>query len=169
MDVNLQYMDPKAWPRPDGWIVVGLVGTRALAYDGERRPFLIGDGDPEPLDRDAVNVALAPAIDAAASRLWPGGWAFAVAEVFGINRRNLQPERLARGGLPPGVLQALAHMSDSEDAEGVGWLMVALARYTDRYAERSDFTDRVDEALAAARNAAEGLRLARRGKPLRPE
>jgi len=170
MDVILQHMDPEHWPSPEGWTVVGRVGHLALAYDTERRPFLIGEGEPQPLDRDATNAALAPAVDAAALRLWPGGWTMALAEVFGINRRNLQPERLARGGLPPAVLQALARMSSHDDAEGMGWLMVALARYADTHAEQSlHFVDRVDEALAAAQNAADGLRLARRGKPLRPE
>ncbi len=170
MEITLQYVDPELWPHPPGWTAVGLVGHLALAYDPERRPFLIGDGKPEPLDRDATNAALAPAIDAAASRLWPAGWSFAVAEVFGINRRNLQPERLARGGLPPAVLQALAHMSSHDNAEGLGWLMVALARYADTHAEQGrHFVDRLEESMEAARSAAEGLLLARRGKPLRPE
>lgn len=168
MDIHLAYMDPETWPRPDGWTVVGRVGRLALAYDPERRPHLVGEGEPRPLDVAEVNRAMIPAIDAAASKLWPGGWHQAFSEVFGVNRRSLNVDRLLHRGLPPGVLRALADLSDSHDAEGLGWLVMALGRYVDRYTEGGDPAQRVEDALAAARNAGQALLRARKGKPIIP-
>lgn len=170
MNFWLAYVDVDQFPVPAGWIAVGFLGTgpTILAYDPARVPHSVTDGVPTPLDPVEVNRAVAEAVDVAASRLWPGGWSLAMSEVFGVNRRSLQPERLARQGLPPGVLQALAHLSGGGDAEGLGWLMGALARYADAYAEGPNAVDRIEQAVQATRNAAEGLNLARKGKPLRP-
>lgn len=164
MEIRLQTASAETWPRPEGWTVVGVVGRLALAYDTDRNPYLVGEGEPVPLDRAQVNAALAPAVDAAASRLWPGGWTVPFSEVFGVNRRSLQPDRLARQGLPPGVLRALAEMSCEPDAEGLGWMLMSIARYADAWGQSSNPNERIAEALQAASNAAEGLKLARRGK-----
>jgi hypothetical protein len=169
MEIHLEHMDAETWLRPEGWTVVGRVGRLALAYDAERRPHLVGEGEPRPLDPAEVNRAMVPAIDAAASKLWPGGWHQAFSEVFGVNRRSLNVDRLLQRGLPPGVLQALAELSDSHDAEGLGWLVMALGRYVDRFTEGGAMPPRVEEALAAARNAGDALLRARKGKPILPE
>lgn len=170
MRIQLAYVDTEMFPVASGWTAVGFIGVgpAVMAYDAARVPHSVLDGAPTALDPVEVNRAMAQAVDVAASKLWPGGWVLAMSDVFRVHRRSLQPERLAKQGLPPGVLQALAHLSGGGDAEGLGWLMGALARYADAYAEGPNPVDRIEQAVQAARNAAVGLNLARKGKPLRP-
>ncbi len=168
MEIVLEHMEPERWPRPEGWTVVGRVGNLALAYDAERRAHLIGEGEPTQLDRDAVNAALAPAIDHAATRLWPGGWTYAVEAIFGIKRRNLAAERLARQGLPPSVLHVLAKATSSPDAEVLGGLILAMARYADACPGTANLNEGLAEAMDAAERAAGVIRAARAGKPAWP-
>lgn len=167
MEIVLEQMDPERWPRPEGWTVVGRVGRLALAYDAERLPYLLGEGEPRPLDRDAVNTALAPAIDRAGTRLWPGGWTYAFEEVFGIKRRSLAAERLARQGLPPSVLQVLAEAASAPDAEVMGGLILAMARYADA-SPGQNLAESLAEAMDAAERATDVIRAARAGKPAWP-
>lgn len=167
MEIVLEEMDPARWPRSEGWTVVGRVGHMALAYDPERRPHLIGEGEPQPLDRDEVNAALAPAIDRAATRLWPGGWTYAFETIFGVKRRSLAAERLARQGLPPNVLRTLAETASAPDAEVLGGLILAIARYADA-SPGLDAAERLAMALDAAERASDVVRAARAGKPAWP-
>jgi hypothetical protein len=164
MEISLQYVSPDRWRRPKTWTAVGLVGRLALAYDSERRPYLIGEGEPQPLDPVEVNAALADAVDRAADRLWPGGWTTAFAEAFAIDRRGLSMSRLARQGLPPSVLLALAQTTDSHAPEALGGLLLALARYATKAAEGSHPRAQFEETIETARNAIEILMVARREK-----
>ncbi|GJD87238.1 hypothetical protein BHAOGJBA_0738 [Methylobacterium hispanicum] len=164
MEISLQYVSPDRWRRPKTWTAVGLVGRLALAYDPERRPYLIGEGEPKPLDPAAVNAALVDAVDAAADRLWPGGWTTAFAEAFAVDRRGLSMTRLARQGLPPSVLLALAQTTDSHAPEALGGLLLALARYATKAAEGSHPRAQFEEAMEVSRNAVEILMVARREK-----
>jgi hypothetical protein len=168
MEIVLRYVDKDDFPRPVRWTAVGFVGRLALAYDPERRPFLLGNGEPQPLDPAEVNAALAPVIDAAADRLWPGGWMPSFAEAFSVDKRGLSASRLARQGLPPGVLLALAHTAsyDARSAPAFGALLLALARYTREVSEGSHFGEQIVETLHEAGNAAEVLRYAHREKPI---
>ena len=68
MEIVLEYLPADLWPCPAGWTIVGRVGSQALAYDPERRPFLLGDGEPQPLSPDEVNSALVDAVAAAGNR-----------------------------------------------------------------------------------------------------
>lgn len=164
MEIELEAMDAERWPRPEGWTVVGRVGNLALAYDPERRPHLLGEDEPRLLDRDAVNAALAPAIDRAATRLWPGGWTYAFEGVFGIKRRSLAAERLARQGLPPSVLRVLAEAASAPDVEVMGALILAMARYADA-SPGQNLAEKLAEAMDGAERATDVIRAARRGKP----
>lgn len=166
MEIVLETMDPSLWPAPAGWTVVGRVGPYALAYDTERRPFLFGDGEPMAVDPEAVNAALAPAVDAAADRLWPGGWMPSFAEAFAVDKRGLSASRLARQGLPPPVLFALANTAGHHAPEALGALLLALARYTAQASAGSHFSEQIEDTVHEARNAAEILGYARRGKPV---
>lgn len=168
MNIVLEYFDPEHWPRPDGWTVVGRIGHQALAYDPDRRPHLLTDAGPEPLDPAEVNRALVAAVDAAASKLWPNGWHQAFSEVFKVSRRNLNQDRLSTRGLAPKLLQTLGSFSDSHDAEGLGWFLMAVARYVDVHAVGTSHAERIEEALDKARMAAEALSTARSGKPVFP-
>lgn len=91
MKIELTYMQSDAWPVPPGWLVVGRIQTKALAYDVDRQPYLVGDSEPEALDPTEVNEALAVAVDSAGTKLWPGGWTHAMPLAFGMNRRTCQP------------------------------------------------------------------------------
>lgn len=136
MDIRLEYMRDDLWPCPDGWTVVGRVGRQSLAYDPERRPYLLSEGEqPVPLDPAVVNASLYAAIEAAALRLWPGGWAVPLSDVFKLDRRAVTPSRIAKKGLHPRVLRALGRLAEDHYGEAAsrGYLLVALARYVDRY------------------------------------
>ncbi|WP_264048952.1 hypothetical protein [Methylobacterium flocculans] len=170
MEILLTYVDPDVFPVPPGWTAVGFLGggPTALAYDPERTPHAVEDGVPKPLDPVAVNAALAPAVEAAASRLWPQGWTYAISEAFRLNRRSVQRDRITRSGLHPVVLRTLGAMSCHEDAEGIGRLLHALAHYADAHTEGNGDVDRLDDAMRAAANALDGLKRVRTGRALRP-
>jgi len=169
MLIVLDHMLPDVWPAPEGWIVVGRVGSRALAYDEARRPYLIGDGEPEALDPAAVNPALLPAVDAACLRIWPGGWVHALPAALGLNTRTTSRDRIAAKGLSPNVLRVIASASSHDDAEAMGRLLSALAHYADTVSDGPGEGDRIEDALRAAENAADMLASVRRGKTSRPE
>lgn len=136
MEIKLENMRDDLWPCPDGWTVVGRVGRQSLAYDPERRPYLLSEGEqPAPLDPAVVNAALYPAIEEAALRLWPSGWAAPLSDVFKVDRRAVTPSRILKKGLHPRVLRALGRLAEDYDGEAAsrGYLLVALARYVDRY------------------------------------
>lgn len=167
MEIVLTYMDPEHWPRPAGWTAVGRVGTQALAYDAARKPYLVGEGDPQPLDPVAVNQALVAAVDRAGMMVWPGGWTHALPAAFGLNKRTTQRDRIERQGLHPAVLQALGNAASSPDADGIGVLLVALASYADQHSDGgTDPRRALDDAERAAANALDILRGVRRGKTL---
>jgi hypothetical protein len=126
---RLAYVDPATFEIPNGWTAVGFLDAGAvLAYDADRLPHRVEDGIATPLDPADVNAGLAPAVEEAASRLWPEGWSYAMAESFGINRRGLQRDRLAKSGLHPAILRELGALSCHDDAEGIGRLAHALVR-----------------------------------------
>lgn len=171
MEIVLEYLPADLWPSPAGWTVVGRVGHQALAYDPERRPFLLSDGEePVPLDPDEVNAALVDAVAAAAIKVWPGGWTNAFPLAFGLNRRTTQPDKIAKKGLNPVVLRSLAYAAYGYDAAGKGALLSAIAFYADRYGTHSNTSAHPRENLAEAERAAENalalLREVRQGKTL---
>ena len=167
--IRLAYVDLAKFEIPDGWTAVGFLDAGAvLAYDADRRPHRVEGGITTPLDPADVNAGLAPAVEEAASRLWPEGWSYAMAECFGINRRSLQRDRIARNGLHPAILQELGALSCHDDAEGIGRLAHALAWYADRCSDRDHPADRLDDAEQGALNALAGLRRIRRGRVARP-
>lgn len=170
MEIHLTYVDPDRFPVPDGWVAVGFIGggPTVMAYDPARVPHAVDDGVPRPLDPVAVNAALAPAVEAAASRLWPQGWTYAISEAFRLNRRSVQRDRITKSGLHPVVLRTLGSMGCHDDAEGIGRLLHALAHYADAHAEGTGDVDRLDDAMRAAGNALDGLKGVRTGRALRP-
>ncbi|WP_342153306.1 hypothetical protein [Methylorubrum sp. SB2] len=169
MEITLQYVSPELWSRPEGWTAVGLIGRQALAYDPERRPFLVGEGEPQPLDADEVNASLYPAIEAAASRLWPSGWAAPLSDVFKLDRRAVTPSRIGKKGLPPRVLRALASLADDDEAASRGYLLVALARYVDRYSyPRQGLEESRDDVRRDVDACMDALLDARRRGPIFP-
>jgi hypothetical protein len=158
MEIRLEPMDPEEFPCPAGWTVVGRVVTHALAYDPERRPHLIGE-DPRVLRPEDISHYLYQAVDAAADRLWPGGWTHSMAEAFLLDRRSLSPGRFAA----PAVLLALAQAAASPDPEAFGALLLAMSRYS-KTAEGSHPIERLGRTLEAARRAGEILHMTRLGK-----
>ncbi|MCJ2006740.1 hypothetical protein [Methylobacterium sp. J-092] len=171
MQIALSYVDTEVFPVPAGWIAVGFLGTgpAVLAYDPARAPHSVLDGVPTPLDPASVNPVLAGAIEAAATRAWPEGWSYALAESFAINRRALQRDRLAKNTLHPNILRTLGAVSEGPDAEGMGRILRALASYATSYGEGHSMLDRIDDAGRVARNAVEALRQVHTGRPIRPE
>ncbi len=168
--IRLAYVDPATFEIPDGWTAVGFLDAGAvLAYDADRRPQRVEGGIATPLDPADVNAGLAPAVEEAASRLWPEGWSYAMAECFGLNRRSLQRDRIARNGLHPAVLRELGSLSCHDDAEGIGRLAHALAWYADRCSDRDHPADRLADAEQGALNALAGLRRVRRGRVTKPD
>lgn len=170
MPARLCHIDPDVFPVPAGWTAVGFIAPgEPVAFDQARRPHRLTETGPEPLDPAEVAAALAPAIEAAALRLWPDGWTNQLSDMFKVNRRSLARDRLASITLPPAVLQVLGLAASTDDADGLGRILSAMVWYAEAYGESSAWVDRVASAAQATENARHLLLQARRGKPLRPD
>jgi hypothetical protein len=171
MELLLANVDPDEYPVPPEWTAVGYVLSApvrtVLAYAPDRQPHAIVPGEPpEALDASEVNAALVDAVDRAGLAVWPGGWVHALPLAFGANRRTWQKDRIAKKGVHPKALQALAIVSDSHQAEAMGWLLTALGRYADEAAHAHDVDDRLYEARDAAAFALDVLLTVRQGPTL---
>ncbi|MCF4127920.1 hypothetical protein [Methylobacterium sp. SyP6R] len=164
MEIRLEPMDPEEFPCPAGWTVVGRAVSHALAYDPERRPHFIGE-DPMRVSPEDISHDLYRAVDAAADRLWPGGWTHSMAEAFLLDRRSLSPGRFARQAPAPAVLLALAQAAASPDPVAFGALLLAMSRYS-KAVEGAGPVERLDRTLEAARRAGEILHMTRLGKTI---
>ncbi|ACK81496.1 hypothetical protein [Methylorubrum extorquens] len=71
MEIVLEYLSPENWPRPKGWTVVGRVATLGLAYDPAKQPYLIGEGEPQPLDPVNVCARSRPSLRASGMAAYP--------------------------------------------------------------------------------------------------
>jgi hypothetical protein len=100
-----------------------------LALDAKRQPFLVDAEGPHPLDREKAGTSIYRALDETCERLWGHSWNSSVGEIFHLNRRTTQRDRVSRYLLPPPVLQVLAYVASADDSQELAGALLALARY----------------------------------------
>ena len=162
MDVEITYLHMQ--DAPPGMRVVGRVDGVPLAYDAARQPHQITPAGPVALDPAAVNSALVPALTAAASTIWPRDWADGMSASLGVNRRGLQKDRVAKNGLHPDILEALALLADAPESRELGAMILAIGTYASKHGDGPHPQDDLDRAEAAIGTCMRVLRRLRRGK-----
>lgn len=138
-----------------GWTLVGIVEREIdkhfpLAVKEDGRTRLIGyllDGAVKELSAAEIGSAIYEAVDTACSILWGYAWNAALAELFGLNRRTFQRDRVSRYLLPPKVLSTLAYISSAEDGEDLAKTLLAVAGYHRRLADPALVEDHVMNAV----------------------
>lgn len=86
-----------------------------LALTPDRKPVAIQDDVVKPLDIADVGPAFYDALEAVGDRLWGHGWHIALGDLFGVNRRTTQRDRIARFLLPPPVIMMIAYIGSADD------------------------------------------------------
>lgn len=135
-------MHPEAFSYPNGGKDVAALGLSAigvcrdgdgqwvpLALDDGRNPYAVVGGQAVPLDADVLGPAIYQALDEACERLWGNSWNSSVGEVFRVNRRTTQRDRVSRNLLPPRILQVISYIASADDGQELAAAMLALARY----------------------------------------
>ncbi|NEU13499.1 hypothetical protein G3T14_15360 [Methylobacterium sp. BTF04] len=133
---------------PDGdrdWKALGLVPIgivrdgeddwQALAIDGKRRLFSLGAEADEAvlLDREALGPLVYESLDETCHSLWGHSWNSSIGEIFRLNRRTTQRDRVASYLLPPRVLQIIAYVASADDREELAGMLLSIARYAARF------------------------------------
>lgn len=100
-----------------------------LAIDAKRQPFLVDTDGPHPLDKEKAGTSIYRALDETCERLWGHSWNSSVGEIFRLNRRTTQRDRVSRYLLPPPVLQVVAYVASADDSQELAGALLAFARY----------------------------------------
>lgn len=104
-----------------------------LVIDDVRVLHAIVDGEPVALDKEESGAALYEALNVTCQRLWGHSWNSAVGEVFRMNRRTTQRDRVTRNLLPPRVLQKISYVASADDTTEMANGLIAAARYWARF------------------------------------
>lgn len=110
-----------------------LIG--AIVADGSQWPLYMNDArqcwyrkDDRMLSVDGFGYELWVGLDVACRTLWGEGWQHAVGEIWGINRRTLQRDRVVSNLLPPRVLRMISRVSSLPDAKTMAGALFAYAK-----------------------------------------
>lgn len=87
------------------------------------------DGSVEDLDASEAGPALYEALDQVGNQLWGNSWNSAVGEIFGLNRRTTQRDRVSTNLLPPRLVMCITYIASAPDAFEMAGLLVVIARY----------------------------------------
>lgn len=106
-------------------IAVGIIQA-----DRQRHAVAVHpDGTVSDLDARDAGEALYDALDRTGNHLWGHTWNSAVGEIFGINRRTTQRDRVSTNLLPPRLLMYIGYIVSAKDAFELAGLLLLLARY----------------------------------------
>lgn len=67
-------------------------------------------------------------VEATCRTLWGEGWQHAVSEIWGINRRTLQRDRVVSNLLPPRILRQVSRIASLPDAKTMAGALFAYAK-----------------------------------------
>jgi hypothetical protein len=98
-----------------------------LGVAPQRQLVALFDDQSYPVESPDAGKALFRALDAAAFKLWGHSWNSAVGEIFGVNRRTTQRDRVARNLLPPKVLYMIAYLASLDDGPAMASALLSVA------------------------------------------
>lgn len=161
MNVDLLHPDSNSYPRtgiedlPDtGWILIGVVQMGEeyfpLAVKEAGRNRLAGyfrDGEIVELELTEVGPAIYDAIDEACAKLWGHSWNAALGELFGLNRRTLQRDRVSRYLLPAKILATISYIASADDGEELAKALLAISAYHAKFENPEIVTDYIRNAI----------------------
>ncbi len=145
MEIVLEPMDPEHWPAT-------VDGRSWGASDAKRWPTT-RSGGPSSWGTASRWRSTRPRSTRRSTRrrgrsirLWPGGWAAPLCDVFQLDRRAVTPSRVAKKESRPPRPARPRELAEGDDADSRGYLLVALARYVDRYSyPRQGLQDSVED------------------------
>lgn len=100
-----------------------------LGIGPKRQLLALIDGQAYPIEAEDAGMALFNALDLAAFWLWGHAWNSALGDIFGINRRTTQRDRVGKNLLPPKVLYLVAHMASRPDGQAMAAALQAVAAF----------------------------------------
>jgi len=119
-----------------------------LAIDAQRNAYAVVAGEAVALDPAQAGPAIYAALDETCERLWGNSWNSAVGEIFRVNRRTTQRDRVSRNLLPPAVLQAIAFVACSDEAPNFAEALLAMARLSAKFGNEEGLVRRQWNAVA---------------------
>jgi hypothetical protein len=175
MHVQITYIGPQdaltrineATPKPPrnpggrafidtGYVPFGLVQMaegepyHPLAIrDVERGRFLVAliDGEIVELDNEVAFPAVYEAVEEIAEKILGHSWNSGLGELFDLNRRTMQRDRVSRFLLPPNILAALSYIASADYPEELAKLLLAINAYHTRFKDQKIVEERVKNAL----------------------
>lgn len=119
----------------------------ALALDDRRGAFMVDGDKATPLDREEVGPAIFQAMEDACERLWGHSWNSSIGEIFALNRRTVQRDRVAKALLPPRVLAIIAYVSSADDGEELAEALIAVSRYAAKFKDKQVVKRYIENAV----------------------
>ncbi len=107
-----------------------------LAVDDRRIAFTVDGDEVTPLDKELAGPAIFQALEETCERLWGHSWNSSVGEIFSLNRRTIQRDRVSKGLLPPRILQMIAYVSSADDGEELAEALIAVSRYAAKFKDK---------------------------------
>lgn len=153
---------------PIGIVKDGEGDWFALAIDGKRQPFIVDEDGAHALDKEVAGPAIYQALDETCEALWGHSWNSAIGEIFRINRRTTQRDRVSKYLLPPRILQIIAYVATSDDREELAGALVAIARYAARSkskAETLSYWQNVADVFYGDNDEQMGVEVAKKAGP----
>lgn len=158
MEVKIMHQDAFTYPGGDrDWAAIGLTpigvvnpgdgGWFALALDERRQPVLVDGEGVAPLDMSDVGPAVYRALEAACERLWGNSWNSSVGEIFSLNRRTTQRDRVSKNLLPTRVLQMIAYVASADDGKELAETLIAVSRYAKRFKDKATVRRYMNNAI----------------------
>lgn len=144
MDVQLLHPESIFFPTVEiDWAQAEVfpIGVVKLTKRGELLPLAIAqlgrlralvafvDGKPVELDLAEAGPAFYAALDRQCEVAWGHSWNAALGEIFSLNRRTLQRDRVERYLLPPRVCMTLSYIFSADDSAQLAELLIAVSRY----------------------------------------
>lgn len=100
-----------------------------LALDQRRTPFaIVGTDQPIAVHAGLFGPAFAEALAKLGRNLWGHEWNSSIGELFGINPRTTQRDRVTSNLLPPKLIMTIAFIASRENPRGLAEIVRAVAR-----------------------------------------
>lgn len=119
----------------------------ALAVDNGRTAYTLDRDWPAPLDKHIAGPAIFQALEEACERLWGHSWNSSVGEIFSLNRRTIQRDRVSKALLPPRILRTIAYVSSADDGKELAEALIAVSRYAGKFNDKENVSRLMQNAV----------------------